>query len=169
MLCHLTDEFLVSLLLGIKLLERLLILFSGEFVLLFEVLNLVFTLLQLALQGAAYLALRGQFVICQLFGRFQDKNQGIGGVHILLGEHLGVGQHISLLFHILDVKLIGRNRKRKHAVGLREHRISSLDLNSGPDNAFARDNGSVTAFTPLGLDIALLGLRCRAKRQQHTE
>ena len=169
MLCHLTDKFLVCLLLGIKLLECLLVLFPGEFVLLFEVLDLVFTLLQLALQGASYLAFRGQFVVCQLFGCFQDKNQRIGGEHILLGEHLGVGEHISLLFHILDIELIGGNGKRKHAVGLREHRISSLNLNSGPGNAFARDNGSVTAFTPLGLDIALLGLGCRTKRQQHTE
>ena len=158
MLCHFTDELLVGLLLGIKLLESLLILFSGDFVLLFQVLNLVFTLLELALQGAAYLPFRGQFVVSQLLRSFQDQDQGISGVNILLGEHLGVGQHISLLFHILDVKLIGGNREREHAVGLRKHRVSSLDLNSGPDNAFARDNGSVTAFTPLGLDIALLGL-----------
>ena len=161
MLCHLTDKFLVCLLLGIELLERLLVFLAGEFVLFLEVLDFVFTLLQLALQCAAYLALRCQFIVCQLFGCLQNKDQRIGRVDILLSEHLGVGQHISLFFHVLDIEFIGGNREWKHAVGLREHRISSLDLNSGPDNALARDNGAVTAFTPLGLDIALLGLGYR--------
>ena len=88
---HLADEFLVSLLLCIELLQCLLVLLPGDFVLLLEVLDLVLALLELPLQRAAYLALAGQLVVGLLFGGFQHENQRIGREHILLGKHLGVG------------------------------------------------------------------------------
>ena len=49
---HLTDQFLIGFLLGVQLLQGLLVLLACDFVLLLEVLDLVFALLQLPLQGA---------------------------------------------------------------------------------------------------------------------
>ena len=168
-LSHLADEFFVGLLLGIELLERLLILLAGDFVLLLEVLNLILTLLQLALQGAANLAFRCQFVVGLLFGSLEHQNQRIGGIDILFGQHLGVGHDISLLLHALDIEPVGGNREREHAVGLRDHGIGTLDHDSRTGDALARHNGAVGALASLGLDISLLGLCRRTQRQHHAE
>ena len=146
--------------------QGILILLTGDLVLLLEVLDFVFTLLKLTLQRTAYLALRGQFVVGLLLRSFQHHNQGICGVNILLGQHLRVYQDIPLFFHILDIILFGGNRERERAIGLSDHSIATLDLNRRPGNALARDNSPVTAPAPFGLYIALLSLR-RCTQRQH--